>query len=146
MTGPDPSSAVVHRVLPAPPDVVYAEWLDPAALAEFICPDPATPGIIQCDPRVGGTLRIVMIDPETVVNVTGEYLELDRPNRLRFTWNSEYGGGFTSIVTVTLEPHGDGQTLMTIDHAYLPPQWRDDHHKGWTLIAEQLERVLRASS
>jgi uncharacterized protein YndB with AHSA1/START domain len=147
MTGPgDPTSAVVRRVLPATPDVVYAEWLDPEALAEFICPYPVTPGIVQCDPRVGGTLHIVMIDPAAVVNVTGEYLELDRPNRLRFTWNSDFGGGFASVVTVTFEPHGDGQTLMTIDHAHLPPQWRDDHDKGWTLIAAQLERVLRAVS
>jgi uncharacterized protein YndB with AHSA1/START domain len=42
-----------------------------------------------------------MIDPEVVINVTGEYLELDRPNRLRFTWNSELGGGFAGVVTVT---------------------------------------------
>ena len=147
MTGPDhPTSAVVRRVVPAPPDVVYGEWIDPEALAEFICPYPVKPGLVESDPRVGGRLHIVMIDPEAVINVTGEYLELDRPNRLRFTWNSEFGGGFASVVTVTFEPHGDGQTLMTIDHAHLPPQWRDDHHEGWTLIAEQLERVLRVGN
>lgn len=141
----DPTSAVVRRVLPAPPDAVYDEWLDPEALAEFICPPPARPGIVECDPRVGGRLRVVMIDPEQVVNVTGEYLVLDRPALLRFTWNSELGGGFASVVTVTLEPHGDAETLMTIEHARLPRDWRDDHAKGWALIAEQLDRALRVT-
>jgi len=146
MTTPDnPTSAVVRRVLPAPPDVVYAEWLDPEALAEFICPYPARPGIVECDPRVGGRLRIDMIDPEQVVTITGEYLVLDPPTLLRFTWNSTLGDGFAGVVTVTLEPHGDAQTAMTIEHTRLPWQWRDDHRKGWALIAEQLERVLRAA-
>jgi uncharacterized protein YndB with AHSA1/START domain len=138
MTEPGLGSAIVSRVVPAPPDVVYGEWLDPAALAEFICPEPVRAGPIECDPRVGGKLRIVMIGTDVVVQVTGEYLELDRPSLLRFTWNSDMGGGFSSVVTVTLEPHGDGQTFMTIDHRNLPRDLSGDHQGGWTRIAGQL--------
>ena len=83
-----------------------------------------------------------MVDEDAVVHVTGEYLELDRPRRLHFTWTTDYGDGFDSIVTVTFEPHGPGETLMTIDHAELPPQWRDDHERGWGLIAAQLAQRL----
>jgi DNA-binding CsgD family transcriptional regulator len=64
--------------------------------------DPVMPRIVESDPRVGGRLHIAMIDPEVVVNVTGEYLELDRPNRLRFTWNSDVGGGFAMARTTGL--------------------------------------------
>jgi uncharacterized protein YndB with AHSA1/START domain len=142
----DPTiSAVVTRVLPAPPSEVFDEWLDPQALAEFISPYPSTAGPIEVDPQVGGHLRIVMLDPEAAVTITGEYLELERPHRLRFTWDSDFGSGFRSVVTVSLEPHGDGQTLMTIEHAQLPPEWRDDHERGWALIASQLERRLAAA-
>jgi uncharacterized protein YndB with AHSA1/START domain len=135
-------TAVVRRVLPAPPSDVYDAWLDPEALADFICPHPASAGPIQVDPRVGGRLSIVMIDTDVVVTITGEYLELDRPNRLRFTWDSDLGDRFTSIVTVTIEPHGEHQALMTIEHAQLPPEWRGEHEHGWTLIAAQLEHEL----
>jgi uncharacterized protein YndB with AHSA1/START domain len=138
----DDGTAVVRRVLPAPPDVVYEEWLDPEALADFVCPHPTTAGPIEVDARLGGRLLITMVDPGRVVKITGEYLELDRPRRLRFTWNSEYGGAFNSIVTVTLEPHGDGQTHMTIEHTQLPASFRDDHQRGWTIDGEQLERRL----
>lgn len=138
------TSAVVKRVLPAPPEVVYGEWLDPGALREFMCPEPARATDIECEPWVGGRLRIVMVDGETVIRVTGEYLELKSPRLLRFTWKTDHHGGFESVVTVTLEPHGHAETVMTIDHA-LPPQLIGDHEKGWNQIAELLARRLRAS-
>jgi uncharacterized protein YndB with AHSA1/START domain len=146
VTAPDARTAIVRRVLPAPPEVVYDEWLDADALADFICPHPTTAGRVECDPRVGGRLYIEMVDPDGVVRVTGEYLELDRPNRLRFTWNSSFGAGFASVVTVTLTAHGEGHTLMTIEHAQLPPEWRDDHTSGWAQIAVQLEHALQPAA
>jgi uncharacterized protein YndB with AHSA1/START domain len=146
MTAPDPRTAIVRRVLPAAPEVVYDEWLDAEALAEFICPYPATAGTVECDPRVGGKLRIDMVDADGVVHVTGEYLELDRPHRLRFTWNSTFGGGFQNVVSVTLEPHGVDETLMTIEHVRLPVDLRGDHERGWTQIAAQLARRLGAAA
>ena len=146
MTGPDTTTtAVVRRVLPAPPEVVYPLWLDPAALAAFICPHPSRCGVVECDARVGGRLRIDMVGPETVVLVTGEYLELAPPHRLRFTWDSALGGGFHSVVTVTLAEHDAGRTMLTIEHTQLPPHWRDDHEHGWGTIAGQLDHRLRAA-
>ena len=137
------NAAVVQRVLPASPDVAYDQWLDVEALADFITPSPARSGVIEVDARIGGAFRIEMIDADGVVQIVGQYLELDRPRRLRFTWQSSLGGGFDSIVTVTLDPHGDGETLMTIEHVPLPPAWRDDHQRGWTRIADQLDAALR---
>lgn len=145
MTAPDATTAVVRRVLPAPPEVVYAHWLDPAALATFICPYPSRCGTVECEPWIGGRLRIDMVGPETVVLVTGEYLDLRPPHRLRFTWDSALGGGFHSMVTVTLAAHGPGQTMMTIEHTKLPPDWRDDHEHGWGTIAGNLDQLLRTA-
>jgi len=135
--------AIVRRVLPAPPEAAYDEWLDPEALAEFITPAPSRTGRIDIEPRLGGALRLEMVDEEKVVEIRGEFLELDRPNRLRFTWHSTLGGGFDSVVTVTFEPSGERETTMTIEHARLPPDWRGDHEAGWTRIASQLEARMR---
>ena len=98
MTSPDRVSALVQRVLAAPPDAVYAEWLDPRRSPEFITPHPSRSGRIEWQPRVGGRFLIEMVDGDTVIRVTGEYLELERPNRLRFTWQSDLGGGSDSVV------------------------------------------------
>jgi len=139
----DPA-AVVRRVLPAPPEVVYDEWLDADGMAEWMCPRPARPTKIELDPRVGGHLRIDIDDQGFLLQVTGTYLDLRRPHQLRFTWKSstwpERDGD--SIVTVTLSPHGDDQTLMTIRHALLPSDAADDHRQGWGRVATQLDDRL----
>lgn len=137
------TSAVVRRVLPARPEIVYDEWLDPEALLDFMCPLPARATKIECDPRVGGRLLIVMSEGSNDHEIRGEFVELDRPNRLRFTWSHE--GVTDSLVTIRLEPHGRDQTLMTIDHSRLPEAEVPDHASGWTEIAAQLTRRLGSS-
>jgi uncharacterized protein YndB with AHSA1/START domain len=115
---------------------VYDAWLDVNALAEFMCPDPAHPARVECDPRVGGRLRIVMAYPDSTSEVLGEYLELDRPRRLRFSWTPDFD--FESVVTVDLEPRGTGQTLMTITHTLLPDELEPAYDEGWGAIARHL--------
>ena len=144
MTALGPTSAVVRRVLPAPPEEVYDEWLDKDALMEFMCPLPARASRVECEPRIGGRFLIEMADGDRVTLLTGEYLELDRPRRLRFTWKSDSHGGFDSVVTISLEPTGRDETLMTIDHA-LPPDLVHDHEQGWKTIAERLALKVKAA-
>jgi uncharacterized protein YndB with AHSA1/START domain len=142
VTGPAPA-ATVQRVLPAPPAAVWEEWLDAEGMAEWMCPRPARPTKIELDPRPGGRLRIDVDDEGFELSITGRYLELDEPRRLSFTWNcSTWQPPANSVVTVTLTPHGDEQTLMTIQHAKLPPDVLDSHQDGWALISKQLEGWL----
>lgn len=75
-------AAVVRRVVRAPPEVVYDEWLDADGLAEWMCPRPARPTKIELDPRVGGRLRIDIDDQGFRVRVTGRYLDLAAPAQL----------------------------------------------------------------
>jgi len=79
--------------------------------------------------------------------VTGHYLALDRPNRIQFTWNCTAWGPAApdSVVTVVFEPRQDGQTLMTIHHAQLPPDQLDRHQSGWTGVADQLVQWVTRS-
>ena len=147
MTEPITTAALVRRLLPAPPDVVYDEWLDPDAFADWMCPRPARCRGIESDPRVGGRLRIDIEEEGTEFYVTGEYLVLDRPSRLSFTWSCSTwpDPGLSSVVTVLLAPHEDGQTLMTIRHTLLPPGLADQHERGWEAIAGQLAAKLSAA-
>ena len=141
-------AAIVQCVLPAPPDVVYDEWLDPDALAEWMCPRPARCTGIQAEPWVGGRLRIDIEESGVEFYVSGTYQDLTRPSRLSFTWSCSTwpDPSLQSIVTVTLEPHEDDQTAMTIHHALLPPDLVDQHEQGWTAIARQLADELKAAA
>jgi uncharacterized protein YndB with AHSA1/START domain len=132
-------TAVVRRLVPAPAEVVYDAWLDVSALTEFLCPDPAHAAHVECDPQVGGRLRIVMVYPDSASEVLGEYLELDRPRRIRFSWAPDFT--FESVVTVDLEPHGEAQTLMTITHTLLPDDLVPAYGEGWSAIARHLAEM-----
>jgi uncharacterized protein YndB with AHSA1/START domain len=147
VTEPPATSALVRCLLPAPPDVVYDEWLDPDAFADWMCPRPARCRGIKSDPRVGGRLRIDIEEEGAEFYVTGEYLVLDRPGRLSFTWSCSTwpDPGVRSVVTVLLEPREHSQTLMTIRHTLLPAGLADQHERGWDAIAGQLAAKLSAS-
>jgi uncharacterized protein YndB with AHSA1/START domain len=138
------STAVVQRILPAPPDVVFEHWIDPDALAEWMCPRPARATNVELDPTVGGRLRIDIEEDGVEFYVVGRFLELERPHRLRFTWSCSTwtDPDRQSIVSVSLEPHGGVDTLMTIQHMLLPEGTLENHQHGWNLIAEQLGLYL----
>ena len=144
MRPPEPSAASVQRVLPARPDEVFEEWVDAEAMREWMCPRPAHATKVTLDPVVGGQLRIDIRDEGADFYVSGTYLELDPPHKLSFTWTSSTWDDPTvqSIVTVTLEPHGESSTLMTIDHVLLPTSVIEDYRRGWTAIVEQLDSRL----
>ena len=138
-------AVTITRVLPAPPDIVYDEWLDPVGMLEWMCPRPARAVKISLEPSVGGPLRIDIEDSGFSLYVTGMFVELDRPRRLRFTWSCSAWAdpSVQSLVTVTLEDHGAGETMMTIEHEQLPPEEADSHRSGWQAIANQLGDAVR---
>jgi uncharacterized protein YndB with AHSA1/START domain len=140
MNQQSPPVAVVERLLPAPPDAVYDEWLNAEGMTEWMCPRPAQPTKIVLDPCVGGQIRIDIDDEGFGVTIVGEYLELDRPHKLSFTWHATAWDPADppSVVTVLLAPQGDDQTLMTIHHAQLPPTQFDPHQRGWAVVIDQL--------
>ena len=76
--------------------------------------------------------------------ITGQFLTIDRPNLLRFTWSTSNWPDPTvsSVVNVAFEPVGDEETLMSIEHSLLPPEEFDNFHNGWTLTFDQLAAVL----
>ena len=137
--------ATVQRVLPAPPDVVYDEWLDPVGMLEWMCPRPARAVKISLEPSVGRPLRIDIEDGGSSLYVTGTFVELDRPRRLRFTWSCSAWAdpSVQSLVTVTLTDHGADETMMTIEHEQLPPEQVDSHRHGWGTIAVQFGGAIR---
>jgi uncharacterized protein YndB with AHSA1/START domain len=128
----------LERLVPAPPAVVFQAWLDPAALARFMCPaEGATVTRAETDPRVGGRFLIVMQVGGRDRPHQGEYRVIDPPARLVFTWESEVAPP-DSEVTLTFEEAVAGQTLLTLIHRGLPAAAQTSHQHGWTHILATL--------
>ena len=78
----------IERDFAAGPERVFDAWTSVDALRRWW---PAGPGwttpVAEVDARVGGTLRLVMRDPEGAeFGGEGTYLTLDRPRKLAFAW------------------------------------------------------------
>lgn len=134
----------VRRLMPAAPDVVFDEWLDRESLQEWMCPRPVRVLDVTVEAHVGGTVRFDVDDSGTRVLISGQFLTIERPRLLRFTWaNSNWPDPTQeSVVNVSFEPVGDDQTLMSIEHSLLPPEEFESFDSGWTLTVEQLALSL----
>ncbi|HEY2684351.1 MAG TPA: SRPBCC domain-containing protein [Steroidobacteraceae bacterium] len=131
---------VVRRNMPIARERIFAAWLDPGIMAEFMkmpdCPD----SVVEADPRVGGKFRIMMRHGKSGTEHWGEYLEIEPPSRLSFTWISVHTRRESTTVTVELIARGGG-TEVILTHRKLP-QMHDGHRGGWTQILGALEAKL----
>lgn len=136
----------VRRVLKATPLDVFEAWTDPRLLQQWLCPDPGVVGEVTCDPVVGGGYRLVMVFDHGAYEVTGEYLEVDPPHRLVFTWLTDRTAGHHTRVTVTIRPDGD-LTELTITHERLPSDsYRDSARWAWSNVVDRLDRTLATTA
>jgi uncharacterized protein YndB with AHSA1/START domain len=135
---PSATEPLRHEVLiAAPPDVVFPYFTDPERMVAWM-------GVAALlDPRPGGTLRIEANGRDVV---RGEYVEVDPPHRVVFTWGFEGSEPFVaagaSRVEVTLERDGDGTRVVLLHHG-LPQAARAAHDQGW---AHYLARLAPAAA
>jgi uncharacterized protein YndB with AHSA1/START domain len=131
------------RMLPAPPERVFAAWTDPNSFMQWFVPGTAKATTVEIDARPGGRLRIVARnEKEGIFELFCVYREVSPPTRLVFTWISRHTRDAESLVTVELRAIG-AQTELTITHERLPDaDTVGRHQRGWETIAAALAEVL----
>jgi uncharacterized protein YndB with AHSA1/START domain len=134
----DEYSVTVRREIAAPAKELFDAWLDGQSLGSWFRPLGTRETRAETDPREDGTFRIVMVDDESSTVASGTYREIDRPNRLVFTWSSPDTRFRETIVTVTFQATSRG-TVVEIHQVGLPDsESRDSHHAGWSNILREL--------
>lgn len=103
--------------------------------------DPGT-RVSVADLRVGGKYHIDMMYQGKSYPHDGEYLVIDRPKQLKFTWISAGTEGRTTVVTVNFVPKGQSTEVVLI-HEGLPTEANmKDHEGGWTeILGWMVERI-----
>ena len=126
------------RILNAAPEVVFDAWTDPASLRAWFLPGPVEAAEIVCEPRVGGTLKIVLRGEHGPLVHEGSFVAVDRPRLLAFTWRSHATGGAETLVTIELTAKGE-RTTLTLSHEKLPDgQALALHESGWNNVLDAL--------
>ena len=135
---------VVRRQMAVPRERVFQAWLDSESLAHWMRPAGTTHATVTVDPRVGGGFRIVMEGaPHGCVEHTGEYLAIEPPSRLSFTWISKHTDQRPTVVTIEFHERGTG-TELVLTHRGLPASQVEGHRRGWTDIVRLLDESLAA--
>lgn len=128
------TAAIVEREvrIAASPETVYDFFVDPDRMIQWMGRQ------AELDPRPGGTFRVDLNGRHIS---RGEYVELDPPHRVVFTFGWEGDTSVvmpgTSKVEVSLTAEGDG-TLLRFVHRDLPEESRDSHGHGWDHYFERL--------
>jgi uncharacterized protein YndB with AHSA1/START domain len=129
---------VEHEVrVAASPDSVFEYFTDPAKMVMWMGVE------ATLDPRPGGVCRI---NPSGQAAMLGEFVEVDRPRRIVFTWGWETAQFKTppqsTLVEVSLTPEGE-DTVVRLAHRRLKPELVALHRAGWH---HYLSRLALAAS
>jgi uncharacterized protein YndB with AHSA1/START domain len=124
----------VHRTLAFPTERVWRALTDPAALTAWFWPERLAP-TAAVDLRVGGRYRID--GPAGGMAVAGEYVAVEPPRRLVFTWRWD-GEPDETLVTVELTPGDAGTELVIVHERFASDSDRDNHAKGWSDCLDRL--------
>ena len=127
---------MLERTIAAPPDIVFRYFTDPERYRLW-------QGIAaELEPRPGGLFRVTQNEAGIVAR--GEFIEIDPPHRLVFSWGWEGIDGLLpgeSTVEVVLEPDGDG-TRLRLRHSGLPSDSACDFHSyGWGTSLDRLVTI-----
>ena len=135
--------ARISRRFPFPAEAVFDAWLSPASAREWFAPGLGEMTRIEIDARVGGTFWLVQRRGEEEAQHTGQYLEIDRPRRLVFTWRTPPLDE-SSVVAIEIKATDEGCEL-TLTHE-MDAQWApfvDRAAGAWQKIADAIASLLR---
>ena len=149
MSGPTDRLVLELRcVLDAPRERVFEALTEPAALRTWWGPAGFTTPEIELDLHVGGGYRFGMQPPGgDLFHLAGEFLEIDPPNRLvySFRWEEPDPDDRETVVRLSLRPSGDGTELSLLQDEFATEARLALHRDGWTESFQRL-RDLTASS
>ena len=137
---PDATTLMLRRTFATDMERLFDALTQAEAIREWFGPGPFKVTHAASDLRVGGAWVIEMQSPEgNAHNVGGEYVEIDRPRSVRFTWAWQFEPNEISEVTYRLSPIDETSTLFTLIHTRLPSEnSRDLHGQGWNKTLDNL--------
>jgi uncharacterized protein YndB with AHSA1/START domain len=133
------TSVVRELAIDASPETVWEFLVDPDKAIRWMGQS------AELDARPGGLYRVAVIPGNTA---RGEFVEVDAPRRLVFTWGWEPGAlsasslePGTSTIEIDLVPSGEGTTLR-FSHTGLPSEESaQSHGHGWDHYLARLVTV-----
>ena len=124
---------------------MFDAWLDPSAVGRWLFHAPGGEmKTIDIDARAGGKYEIAEQRGEDLDRHVGEYLVIDRPNKLVFTFRyigPKAPGSPATQVTIDIQSTDNG-CLLTLTHEGVLADWGERTSHGWGMILDNLAATL----
>ena len=143
---PQPKQMRLTRWFPAPVELLWTFWTDPAHIVRWFGPESAEERKVDADLRIGGAWGVDFHAYGGLRRVRGVYLELDAPHRLVSTWawlSEDDVKGDESQYQLELAAEGDGARL-TLTHTLPTPELAAQHGQGWSGALQSLANLVEA--
>ena len=135
---------------------VFDAWLNPEMMRRWFFTLEGTNQVAQNHPQVGGTWEIIDRRDEKDYRAIGEYLEIDLPQKLVFTFKMPQFSELEDTITVELKKlqqgcemkfsqeitvqHEENWTAVDIEKALV--EYRDGSEHGWNLMFMGLKELV----
>jgi uncharacterized protein YndB with AHSA1/START domain len=132
----------IARRFTASAERVFDAWFDADRMRHWLFATPTGEMVrAEVDARVGGAFLFTDRRDGVDVDHVGEYLEIDPPRRLVFSFTVPLFSNEPSEVSVDITPIGGGCELV-LTHRGVLAEYRERTEGGWTGILEGLATSL----
>ena len=132
-----------RRAFAAPAERIWDAWLDPELVGGFFFGAPHGEIVrAEREARVGGRYSFVDRRDGADVDHVGEYLELDRPRRLAFTFAvPAMWPGITRVtIDIAARPHGGCELALVQEGVH--PDYAESSAGAWEFVLDRLGEAV----
>jgi uncharacterized protein YndB with AHSA1/START domain len=144
----DDLNLTIERTFDAPAEAVFDAWTSAEVVRRWWRVESNwSTAEAEVDARVGGRIHVTMHNPDKGENYGGGglYTEVDRPNRLAFTWKWDEETRKT-LIEIDFEEEG-GRTTVSFHHRnLLDMETLVSHRGGWNGVLDHLGEYLAAEA
>jgi len=150
------TTLTMKRNFDVAPERVFDAWLNPEMMRKWFFTLEGTNKVAQNNPQVGGTWEIIDHRGGQDYRAIGEYLEIDPPKKLVFTFKMPEMSDLEDTITVELKELelGCEMTFTQLIHVAQEENWtesdiekalgdlRDGTENGWNYMFMGLKELL----
>ncbi|MCP3028512.1 SRPBCC domain-containing protein [Halobacillus sp. A5] len=125
---------VMTRTFEAAAERVFDAWLNPEIMRKWLFTLEATNKVAENNPVVGGTWEIVDHRNGVDYRAVGEYMEIEPPHKLVFTFKMPQMSEYEDTITVELKEVEKGCEMKFTHEIKVP------HEENWT--TEDIEKAI----
>lgn len=150
------TTLTMKREFNVKPEKVFDAWLNPIMMKKWFFTLEGTNKVAQNDPEVGGSWEIVDHRKGVDYRAIGEYVEIDSPEKIVFTFKMPQFSELEDTITVELKELGQDSemTFTQLIHVENEEQWtdgdiakaldemREGTEQGWNLMFMGLKELV----